>query len=71
MVHNTMEWITSPIKVENKMWQVMLKGVIVKCGLEVSSYWQGSDTCGPMSATSFLDVLWLRRDLPKTMAPLA
>lgn len=49
----------------------MLKGVIVKCWLEVSSYWQGSDTCGPMSATSFLDVLWLRRDLPKTMAPLA
>lgn len=34
-------------------------------------YLQGSATCSPTRATSFLVVLWLRNDWPRTIAPFA
>lgn len=37
----------------------------------IHAYLDGSDTWGPMSTTSFLEVLWFLRDFPRTTAPLA
>lgn len=52
----------STVKIRGKIWAFHQAQV---------SYWQGSDTCGPMRATSFLAVPWFRRDLPRTIAPRA
>lgn len=69
-----LEWIAGIVYLQTRLQRNGTgcdSEVLCHCWEVKVSYWQGSDTWGPMRATSFLDVLCLRRDLPKTMAPLA